>query len=102
MVQRPELHESLSGRSNDGPIEDKQIVMPTPSPTRDLGAEKPEKSLAKSRHPDFRAWTGYLRRDTLIHGDYKLKISRDPRDMSELIECLLSAWIDDQAGSSSK
>jgi len=98
MAQQPKLHESQLRQSNDGPIEDTQIIVPTSTQPAILSAEKSRKGLAKSRHPDFRAWTGYLRRDTLIQGDYKLKISRDPRDMSELIESLLSAWIDNQAG----
>lgn len=57
---------------------------------------RPPKPGAKSRNPDYRAWTGYLRRDTVTDADYQLKRGRDGRTMSELMQELLATWVAQQ------
>lgn len=63
------------------------------------GVGRPRKPVAKSRDTTrYRAWTGYLVRDTVTEAEYLLKRTnpdgtRDARDMSDLIQDLLSAWV---------
>lgn len=57
---------------------------------------RPIKPGAKSRDPEYRAWTGYLKRDTVTDADYQLKRKRDSRSMSELLQELLSGWVANQ------
>ena len=60
---------------------------------------RPRKPGAKSRDTTrYRAWTGYLMRDTVTEAEYELKRThpdgtRDLRDMSDLIQCLLAGWL---------
>lgn len=60
---------------------------------------RPRKPGAKSRDTTrYRAWTGYLMRDTVNEAEYLLKRTnadgtRDIRDMSELIQDLLAGWV---------
>jgi hypothetical protein len=49
--------------------------------------------LAKSKDPNFRAATLYLRKKTLAECEYRLKSTEDSRDMSELVEELMTAWL---------
>jgi hypothetical protein len=53
-------------------------------------ADKPK---AKSKNPEFRSATLYLRKKTLMEAEYKLKRTDDSRDMSELAEELMAAWV---------
>ena len=48
--------------------------------------------LAKSKDPDFRAATLYLRKKTLADCEHLLKSTDDSRDMSELVEELMLEW----------
>jgi hypothetical protein len=57
---------------------------------------RPEKPGAKSRDPLFRAWTGYLKKKTLLDADYQLKRTSDARDMSDLMQELLAEWLSKQ------
>lgn len=57
---------------------------------------RPLKPLAKTRDPEYRAWTGYLKTDTLTDADYLLKRKKDSRDMSDLMQELLSDWLESQ------
>ena len=52
-----------------------------------------DKPKAKSKNPDYRAATLYLRKKTLTEAEYKLKSMDDERDMSELAEDLMAAWL---------
>lgn len=60
---------------------------------------RPRKPGAKSRDTArYRAWTGYLMRDTVTEAEYELKRTnpdgtRDKRDMSDLIQNLLAGWL---------
>ncbi len=60
---------------------------------------RPRKPGAKSRDTArYRPWTGYLIRDTVTESEYELKRTnpdgtRDPRDMSDLIQDLLAGWL---------
>lgn len=60
---------------------------------------RPRKPGAKSRDTTrYRAWTGYLMRDTVTEAEYELKRTnpdgtRDQRDMSDLIQDLLASWL---------
>ena len=56
-------------------------------------AQKIQPRLAKSRNPEFRASTLYLRKRTLTECEYRLKITDDKRDMSELVEELMTAFL---------
>ena len=56
-------------------------------------AQKKRPLLAKSRNPEFRASTLYLRKKTLTECEYRLKITDDKRDMSELVEELMTAFL---------
>jgi hypothetical protein len=51
--------------------------------------------LAKSKDPDFRTTTLYLRKKTLANCEHRLKINDDARDMSELVEELMDNWLKD-------
>ena len=50
-------------------------------------------TLAKSKDPNFRPSTLYLRKKTLADCEYSLKTTDDPRDMSELVEELMAGWL---------
>ena len=52
-----------------------------------------DRPKAKSKNQEFRAATLYLRKRTLTEAEYKLKRTDDARDMSELAEELMAAWI---------
>ena len=60
---------------------------------------RPRKPGAKSRDTArYRAWTGYLMRDTVTEAEYELKRTnpdgtRDQRDMSDLMQDLLASWL---------
>jgi hypothetical protein len=60
-------------------------------------AQKGRSTLAKSKDPEFRPSTLYLRKKTLTECEYRLKSNEDSRDMSELVEDLMSAWLADSA-----
>jgi hypothetical protein len=66
-------------------------------PTSEGAAAKGELArrsrLAKSKDPDFRAATLYLRKKTLADCEHRLKTTDDSRDMSELVEELMTAWL---------
>ena len=55
--------------------------------------KKNKPPLAKSRDPEFRAASLYLRKKTLAECEYQLKSTEDNRDMSELVEELMVAWL---------
>jgi hypothetical protein len=58
---------------------------------------RPLRPGAKSRNPDWRAWTGYLKRETAADADSMLKRNpEEKRDMSELLEDLLAGWLAEQ------
>lgn len=65
---------------------------------------RPRKPAAKSRDTArYRPWTGYLVRDTITEAEYLLKRTnpdgtRDARDMSDLIQDLLAAWVSEREG----
>jgi hypothetical protein len=55
---------------------------------------RPLKPGAKSRDTAYRAWGGYLKIDTLNEANYELgKLRAEGRDMSDLLEELLSGWV---------
>ena len=54
-------------------------------------------TLAKSKDPNFRPSTLYLRKRTLADCEYRLKTTEDPRDMSELVEELMAGWLESQS-----
>jgi hypothetical protein len=64
-------------------------------PTSKSGTEATtlKSRLAKSKDPDFRATTLYLRKKTLADCEHRLKTTDDPRDMSELVEELMTTWL---------
>lgn len=62
--------------------------------TTNLG--RPILYTSKSRDPEWRAWTGYLKTDTVNDSSYLLKKTKDKRNMSELMQELLAGWLADQ------
>ena len=55
---------------------------------------RPLKPGAKSRDKEYRAWGGYLKIETLNEANYELgKLRAEGRDMSDLLEELLSGWV---------
>lgn len=54
---------------------------------------RPLKPSAKSRDPQYRAWTGYMKRTTLVEAEYCLKSTGEGQSVSELLERLLSGWL---------
>jgi hypothetical protein len=65
----------------------------TPMPPARKDPKKSAPKLAKSKDPDFRASTVYLRRKTHAACDYELSTRGDKRDLSELIEDLMQGWL---------
>jgi len=59
----------------------------------DNAMSRTQPTLAKSKDPHFRAATLYLRKKTLAECEYRLKSAEDRRDMSELVEGLMTAWL---------
>ena len=75
-----------------------------PTGTNDLApqsqpsaAKREAKSLAKSKDDAYQGRTFYVRKKTYAECDYVLKTTDDPRDMSDLAEELLSAWLAKEA-----
>jgi len=60
---------------------------------RDDAVLERQPTLAKSKDPHFRPATLYLRKKTLAECEYRLKSTDDHRDMSELVEGLMTAWL---------
>ena len=65
----------------------------THSGVRKIMPEADGKPKAKSKNPEFRPATLYLRKKTLTEAEYKLRRTDDNRDMSDLAEELMAAWI---------
>lgn len=73
----------------------------TGTPVAETGTSRkigrPLKQGAKSRDENYRAWGGYLKIETVNEANYELgKLRGDGRDMSDLIEELLSGWVASQ------
>ena len=56
------------------------------------GSAQP-RPLAKSKDPEWRATSLYLKKDTVRDTDYRLKVLQDGRDVSELVEDLMTEWL---------
>ncbi len=56
-------------------------------------AKSGTKSLAKSKDTTYQGRTFYVRKKTYAECDFVLRSNDDPRDMSDLAEELLSAWL---------
>jgi len=61
--------------------------------SRPSAARSGTKSLAKSKDDAYQGRTFYVRKKTYAECDYVLRSNDDPRDMSDLAEELLSAWL---------
>ena len=68
-----------------------EVTAPKSRPS--AAKSEPAKSTAKSKNKDYQARTLYLRKKTYTDCDYLLKNIDDPRDMSELVEDLLTEFI---------
>ncbi len=60
-------------------------------------AKSGTKLLAKSKDDTYQGRTFYVRKKTYAECDYVLRSNDDPRDMSDLAEELLSAWLTKEA-----
>ena len=70
--------------------------------SRPSAAKSETKSLAKSKDDAYQGRTFYVRKKTYAECDYVLKSNDDPRDMSDLAEELLSAWLIKEAKRSAR
>ena len=70
--------------------------------SRPPAAKKDTKSLAKSKDDAYQGRTFYVRKKTYADCDYALRSNDDPRDMSDLAEELLSAWLTNEAKRSAR
>lgn len=88
---------SSSASAISGPQELRSL--PDDSTMNNPRVGRPRKPGAKSRDTArYKSWTGYLVRDTVTEAEYLLKKTnpdgtRDARDMSDLVQDLLSAWV---------
>ena len=57
---------------------------------------RPPKPGAKSRDPEYRAWTGYLKRETVAEAEYLLKRTGRGETVSSKLEELLAGWLAEQ------
>ncbi len=70
--------------------------------SRPSAAKKEPKSLAKSKDDAYQGRTFYVRKKTYADCDYALRSNEDSRDMSDLAEELLSAWLTKEAKRSAR
>lgn len=70
--------------------------------SRPHATKKDTKSLAKSKDDAYQGRTFYVRKKTYADCDYALRSNDDPRDMSDLAEELLSAWLIKEAKRSAR
>ena len=70
--------------------------------SRPSAAKGETKSLAKSKDDAYQGRTFYVRKKTYAECDYMLKTNDDPRDMSDLAEELLTAWLDKEGKRSTR
>ena len=70
--------------------------------SRPPAAKKETRSLAKSKDDTYQGRTFYVRKKTYADCDYALRSNDDPRDMSDLAEELLSAWLTKEANRSAR
>jgi len=68
-------------------------VNDTAPTSRPSTAKSGTKSLAKSKDHAYQGRTFYVRKKTYAECDYILRSNDDPRDMSDLAEELLTAWL---------
>ncbi len=86
----------LASRKRPQPEEPKAAPVDTDdtaAKSRPSAAKKETKSLAKSKDDAYQGRTFYVRKKTYADCDYALRSTEDPRDMSDLAEELLSAWL---------
>ena len=57
---------------------------------------RPPKPGAKSRDPEYRAWTGYLKRETVVEAEYLLKRTGSGETVSSKLQELLAGWLAEQ------
>jgi len=88
---QPDESESTPNEAND--------TAPKSRPSAPKGETK---SLAKSKDDAYQGRTFYVRKKTYAECDYMLKTSDDPRDMSDLAEDLLTAWLAKEAKRSAR
>lgn len=66
------------------------------SKSRPSASKSKAKSQAKSKDDAYQGRTFYVRKKTYLNCSHFLEINDDPRDMSDLAEELLSAWLTKQ------
>lgn len=81
----------LTPRKKLNPVVTETVIHEMPVREETVRRERP--TLAKSKDPDFRSTTLYLRKKTYADVDYRLRSSEDGRDVSDLVEELLSKWL---------
>lgn len=72
----------------------RDVIGPPPEEnTARQGPGRPPKKGSKRSNPDYRPWSGLLMRKYLDDADIRLRQTKDPRDMSDLITELLGDWL---------
>ena len=84
-----------------GALQKIRTVQPSSRESQDEAPRRgrPIKTDAKSRDPEWRAWTGYLKKNTVTEAEYRLKLAGNGRSVSDLLEELLSEWVASQGKS---
>ena len=75
------------------PFDSLQKIRTVESQEEKRGRGQPKKPNAKRNNPEWRPWTGHLKRETVIEAEYQLKRMQDGRTVSDLLEELLSGWV---------
>ena len=75
------------------PFESLQKIRTVGSIEEKRGRGQPKKPDSKRHNPEWRPWTGFLKRETIIEAEYQLKRMQDGRTVSDLLEELLSGWV---------
>ena len=75
----------------------REVIAPPPQEnTARRGPGRPPKRGSKRSNPDYRPWSGLLRGQFVDDADIRLRQTKDPRDMSDLITELLGDWLEKQ------
>jgi hypothetical protein len=81
------LFDAARARTEE-PVEEAEPVAERPAAVRPVGRPRGKRS-----NPDYEQISAYLRKDTYRAAKIKLLETGDDRDVSEVLEELLAAWV---------